>query len=307
VVWKVAIDDDVEEVSPRTVSVRIYGANSEAIIERKAELETFTMLHSVGLGPALYGTFQNGLIVEFVEGRVVSEEDLREPTTSRAVATELARWHTSVHPEEHGIAPRHGGRYCFGQLAEWRRTAGSMLPSLFERKPEKEEQFRSYFGEDFTDYDAACAATEKAALALGSPIVFAHNDLVGGNILVSPDGNRVCFIDYEYASLNYRGFDLGDHFQEWTGLELVDGLYPSKEEQLVFLKAYLAATTADDADLGKLYREANHFALVSDLFWVSWALVQASVSSIDFDYMAYAGTRWRRYKTNRDEYLAASL
>ena len=70
-----------------------------------------------------------------------------------------------------------------------------------------------------------------------SPIVFAHNDVNTGNILVGfayeaifqlhnflnsqvrEDGSNnwdpVVFIDYEFASYNYRGFDIANHFNEW--------------------------------------------------------------------------------------------
>ena len=33
----------------------------------------------------------------------------------------------------------------------------------------------------------------------------------------SPD--KVYFIDYEYASYNYRGYDIGNHFAEYAGFE----------------------------------------------------------------------------------------
>lgn len=50
-----------------------------------------------------------------------------------------------------------------------------------------------------------------------SPIVFAHNDLLLGNILVDHDANRVTFIDYEYAAFNFQAYDIGNHFDEFAG------------------------------------------------------------------------------------------
>lgn len=47
-----------------------------------------------------------------------------------------------------------------------------------------------------------------------SPIVFCHNDLNAGNMLLDSKSNIV-IIDYEYGSYNYRGFDLGNFFCEW--------------------------------------------------------------------------------------------
>jgi ethanolamine kinase len=44
----------------------------------------------------------------------------------------------------------------------------------------------------------------------------------------------------------------------------------------------------DKEKLEALYVEVNQFALFAHLFWGIWALVQASVSDIDFNYMEYA-------------------
>jgi hypothetical protein len=40
--------------------------------------------------------------------------------------------------------------------------------------------------------------------------------------------------------------------------------------------------------MDELSMEVNLYALVSHFYWAIWALVQASVSDIDFDYMSYA-------------------
>ncbi len=42
------------------------------------------------------------------------------------------------------------------------------------------------------------------------------------------------------------------------------------------------------SEMDDLSMEVNLYALVSHFYWAIWALVQASVSDIDFDYMSYA-------------------
>ena len=54
---------------------------------------------------------------------------------------------------------------------------------------------------------------------LRSAVVFCHNDLQEGNILIretaqTPE-DKLVIIDFEYCSYNYRGFDLANHFCEW--------------------------------------------------------------------------------------------
>ena len=74
---------------------------------------------------------------------------------------------------------------------------------------------------------------------LNSPIVFCHNDLFHGNMIVDDNARQLKFIDYEYSGYNYRGFDLGAFLAEWSGLDYKN--YPSKEKQLKFFQSYLKA------------------------------------------------------------------
>ena len=54
---------------------------------------------------------------------------------------------------------------------------------------------------------------------LKSPVVFCHNDLQEGNILIRESAHtredRLVIIDFEYCSYNYRGFDVANHLCEW--------------------------------------------------------------------------------------------
>lgn len=52
---------------------------------------------------------------------------------------------------------------------------------------------------------------------IDSPVVFAHNDLLLGNILYDESEKKVTFIDYEYADFNYQAYDIGNHFDEFAG------------------------------------------------------------------------------------------
>lgn len=55
-----------------------------------------------------------------------------------------------------------------------------------------------------------------------SPVVFCHNDLQEGNILLRLDTHEsrvsqpeLVVIDFEFCSYNYRGFDFANHMCEW--------------------------------------------------------------------------------------------
>lgn len=82
---------------------------------------------------------------------------------------------------------------------------------------------------DFSALEGDIADTQEVCALTQSPIVFGHNDLLSGNILVlqqpgfdpqkpNMDG-PICIIDYEYGGYTYRGFDIGNHFTEYAGFE----------------------------------------------------------------------------------------
>lgn len=47
--------------------------------------------------------------------------------------------------------------------------------------------------------------------------MFAHNDLLLGNVIYTESTNTVTFIDYEYSDFNYQAFDIANHFAEFVG------------------------------------------------------------------------------------------
>jgi thiamine kinase-like enzyme len=53
------------------------------------------------------------------------------------------------------------------------------------------------------------------------------------------------FIDYEYGCYAFRGFDIGNHFNEHCGFECDYSKYPNKAFQLQWLEWYLQAANDD--------------------------------------------------------------
>lgn len=131
----------------------------------------------------------------------------------------------------------------------------------------------------------------KRLRSLGSPVVFAHNDLLLGNVIYEEATDRVAFIDYEYAAHNYQAYDIGNHFAEFAGIDEIDyRLYPSREFQYAWLRVYAEAYAGDgvavsDSDVHRLYVQVNAFALASHYFWAVWGLIQTEHSTIDFDFI----------------------
>ena len=129
-------------------------------------------------------------------------------------------------------------------------------------------------------------------------IVFCHNDLLSGNILYDQEKDAAEFIDYEYGGFNYAAFDIANHFCEFAGFDGNYSLYPAKSFQLKWLRTYLERIdikNVSDDRVSRLFQEVQIFALAAHLFWGVWALVQAEISDIDFNYLDYAKIRFDEF------------
>ncbi|KAI9836152.1 MAG: hypothetical protein M1838_005124 [Thelocarpon superellum] len=150
-----------------------------------------------------------------------------------------------------------------------------------------------------------------------SVLVFGHCDLLGGNIIIHPpplgttskaDVETVSFIDYEYATPSPAAFDIANFFAEWAGLECNYGALPTRSQRRAFLREYLcafahhSATRLDEeAELRRLFNHVDQFRGLPGFYWSIWALIQATISHIEFDYASYAEARLAEYWAWRGE------
>jgi ethanolamine kinase len=117
----------------------------------------------------------------------------------------------------------------------------------------------------------------------------------------------VTFIDYEYATPSPAAFDIANHFAEWGGFDCDFNVLPTRRQRRDFLTEYvrsyfdLLPNAADaravdlEGEVAKLFREVDIFRGVPGFYWGIWALIQATISTIDFDYASYAETRLGEY------------
>jgi len=163
--------------------------------------------------------------------------------------------------------------------------------------------------------DSSSAVREKKKLlTLYTKLVFAHCDLLHGNVVILPRGENddpllqetvVSFIDYEYAAPSPAAFDIANHFAEWAGFECKYERLPTKSERLDFIRHYVqaylgfsgssASLVAVEQEAQKLAREVDLYRGIPGFYWGIWALIQAVISEIDFDYATYAELRLGEY------------
>lgn len=152
------------------------------------------------------------------------------------------------------------------------------------------------------------------------PVVFCHNDMNEGNILLKDDVKpELVVIDYEFSSYNYRAFDLANHFLEWT-FDYTNGSYPfyfctkeqfpTTEQSQEFLSTYLKKlyeldckdVAVSKTDIEALEKEVKVFVMVSHLYWSLWSISNAH-QNIEFGYWDYAASRLKAYKERKESFL----
>jgi len=150
-------------------------------------------------------------------------------------------------------------------------------------------------------------------------LVFAHCDLLSGNVIIQPETavspkkseTVVSFIDYEYGAPSPAAFDISNHFAEWGGFDCDHGTLPTKSQRIDFIREYIKSyfghlgdkKSAEEleAESQKLFAEVDIFRGIPGFYWGIWALIQATISQIDFDYASYAEVRLGEYWSWREE------
>lgn len=275
------------------LTVRLFGPNTEFVIDRERELMAIGHLSDAGFGAKLLGAFGNGMVQSFINARTLSPEDMTVPKLSADIARQLRRFHEVEIPG------------C-KEPQLWKDMYKFLVKASALKFDDIEKQ-RRYEKISFEELHDAVSQLKGLTDPLNAPVVFAHNDLLSGNLMLNDDEDKLYFIDFEYGSYSYRGYDIANHFNEYAGFDCDYSLYPDKASQYHFFRHYLQPDkpqSVSEADLENLYVETNSYKLASHLYWALWALIQANVSSIDFDYLNYFFLRYEEYTRQKADSIA---
>ncbi|BES90790.1 DNA ligase [Nesidiocoris tenuis] len=282
------------------ILLRSYGKSTELFIDRKAEIRNFKILHREGYAPRFYATFNNGIAYEFVPGVILDETTCKDKSVFPLVAAMLARFHAIPVDEEEKNNP-----------VLWTRLRKyfSLIPQQYTSEI-KRKRFSEKFSRGLAGLEETISFLQRNLESEDLKVVFCHNDLLLANVICS-DGS-VTFIDYEYAGCSYQAFDIGNHFTEFAGVNNIDfARIPDKDFQHDWLKLYLAeyksavgeSGPVTEDEIESLYQVVNKFILVSQVFWSTWALVQAEISELDFDFIDYAAMKMADYESRKNSIM----
>ncbi|GFP52737.1 hypothetical protein ACSS6W_003168 [Trichoderma asperelloides] len=308
------------EIDRDAVLLRAYGNGTAVIIDREREAANHELLMKHGLAPELLARFANGMLYRFVPGTVAQAKDLSDPTLIAAVARRLAQWHATVpclpdsaikgeSPAANGSSEDHDSSH---KAMIVKAAAGKPIPNLWSTMqkwilalPTETEQQRERQALLQRELEEMIEKLSQRPGLGHNGLVFAHCDLLSANIIIHREPDRelsVSFIDYEYATPSPAAFDISNHFAEFAGYDCDYAAIPTRSQRYAFIREYVAAyakLSATPMDIqeetDKLMREVDVFRGVPGFYWGIWALIQATISHIDFDYASYAELRLGEY------------
>lgn len=253
------------DIDGESYVLRIAGADADKLlIDRGREAVAMRSAAAAGIAPDLIDHLPDYSVMatRFVRGKQLAAEDLRQADGMRRVAQALRTCHD--HPVSAGL-----GAF----------SAFDVVRSYFAQARAKNVPLPD-------DLARALRALDRIedAVRVDDPHCLCHNDLLLGNFI--DGGDSLLIIDWEYAGLGNRFFDLGN-FAAHNQL--------SESEERSLLEHYFGEARPEDLRRLRLMR------LVSDLREATWGYLQSAISSL------YSPQHYRDYgRRFLDRFLAAS-
>ncbi len=215
--------------------------------------------HIAGISPELIHAEPGVMILDFIEGKTCTAEDIRDPARlARAVAL-VKRVHREMPRRIRGPILAF---WVFHAIRDYVRTLD-----------EAGSRHRSRLAE-------LADIADGLELAVGPvDVVFAHNDLLPGNFI--DDGERLWLIDWDYAGFNTPVFDLAN---------LASNANFDREQEAWLLHTYYGRHPDE-----RLMASFDAMKCASLLRELLWSMTSEIYSTIDFDYAAYTADYLDRF------------
>jgi thiamine kinase-like enzyme len=240
----------------RDCVVRLPGRDTDLLgIDREAERAATAAAAALGIGPEViaYEPERGCLVTGFIEARPVPAEELR--TRLKEVAAALRAIHGGPLLQATFSPFERTARYAATALAR-----GGTVPAIYD-------ELRGY--------------ADRIAAVMSTELVPCHNDLLTANFL--DDGERLRILDWEYAGMGNRFFDLAN-FASHHDL--------GPDEEAALLAAYFGESTPGRLASVRLMR-------LMAAFWEGmWGVIQATCSELDIDFMGYADEHLAKVRTS---------
>jgi len=240
--------------------VRIGDDIAEHGVMRFNEIAASRAAAAAGVSPQVVHVEPGAMVLEFIDGRTLSETDIADDANLGAIVDLVKRAHSEI--------PRHLDSPA---LTFW---VYQVIRTYARRLTDGESTW-------LPELNALVDQAERLEAATGPVnLVFGHNDLLAANFM--HDGSRFWLIDWDYAGFNSALFDLG-------GLASNNGL-DEGQERFVYERYFGEAPGAD------AWRAYGALKCASLLRETMWSMVSEIHSTLDFDYAAYTRENLDKYR-----------
>jgi len=253
-------------------TVRIYGDKTDLFINRDYEIQAQTEMAKIGVcAPLVKYLPERGVtIVEFIGDAVVLTNDhFLDASLYPVIVDPIRKIHDS------GVQLDK----LFNPLIEVQKMA-AILADLGVAYPE-------------FDIDGTIKRLGDLMQIIDIPesdYTACHNDLLADNFIwINEDArsrypNPMYIIDWEYAGMAPKYYDIADMFQEI--------LVPRESEKQI------VAAYCQGEDFDRNLYFIDLFKPYPDIYWFLWSLIQLNISKIEFDYYDYGKVKYENAVEN---------
>ena len=237
--------------------VRLGDDMPEHNISRSKELIASNAAAEIGLSPAVIYNTKGVLILEYIEGAMLSNDSMVDKLES--IISLIKKIHSEMSKKLYGHSVNFGAFDAIKRYAKLLKNHKSsytqLLPSLLFQVDKLEINTSPY------------------------DIVFCHNDLIFTNFL--DDEDRLWIVDWEYSGFNNPLFDLGDFASHCNF---------SENKEIFLLENYFEKKINE-----KLLLEFNSFKCAAILREAMWSMVAELTSKIDFNFLIYTQEKLAKF------------
>jgi thiamine kinase-like enzyme len=237
--------------------LRIAGENTGVLgIDRTVEHACSLAAAELDIGAEVIAFLpeHHALLTRFVPGRLLKPGDVRELPTMGRIVEALRRYHRG--------SPGAGTFSPFDVVRDYYALAWN-----------RQVTFPPTIGDAMVRLDVIASTLESTELPCPC-----HNDLLSSNLI--DDGSAVRIIDWEYAGMGDRWFDLGN---------LAANNEFDEAQEHVLIELYCGEVRPEDMRRLQLMR------LASDLRESLWGFLQSGVSTLDYEFLEYGRVHLDRF------------
>lgn len=276
------------KASDESCIIRLYGGkfiqmdNKLRLNGLEGEVLTFYLLGERSIGPKLYGVFDGGRLEEYLPTyTTLTDDDIADAEAMGALARKYARMHNLSVPLNKEPRDYFGfiEKALKEKLPSYRALLDKLRPDPSCTSEEERTLLEAYNTFNSFDFDAFIDQLKSLVKRVKSKVVLAHNDTNRANAMIDRSAQAITvdcvrILDFEFSGYNYRGSDIGSHFQN-RRIDVAQFLqgkfekkipYPDRQSREHFIRQYLDESRAIGVELHATTDTVQHILLEGELY-----------------------------------------